>query len=379
MLCANCQTELLKNESEFGTYYECPNCPGILISFYTLKISRINQLFLKEKLRAAKKDISISGISCPSCEHDLSRQDDVSGANMMFCRNCDMIWTDQESFDKFPKSDKPVVKDKISTVKKSLSEEEKEDLIIAMAAEQSSLYTRNSSSFLGNIEGPKDIVAGLFSLPIEEDGKFFDYYSLITWAMVGLFLLLFIVTRFDLRNSMMLLGYIPDQWSRGFGLPVLSSFAMHADFWHFFSNSYFLMLFGDNVENAIGRVKYLILVLISHISGLLLHTFLDPNGHIPLVGASAGISGVIAFYCLVYPKKKIGWVLRFWFYFYKIKLPAWSFLAIWLLIQFIIAKLQISGGSSVSALGHLGGVFIGVIAAFLYKRNDWNWNKESAL
>lgn len=375
MLCANCGTELLKNESEFGIYYECPGCPGILISYYTLKSSRVNQLFLKEKLIAAKKDISISGISCPSCEHDLSSQDDPNGANMMFCRNCDMIWTDKDSFDKFPKSDKPIIKGKISTKNKSLTEAEKDDLIIAMANEQAGLHTQNRNPYLGNIEGPKDIVAGIFSLPIEEDGKFFDYYSLITWSLVGLFLILYIVTRFDLRNSLMILGFIPDQWSRGFGLPILTSFSMHVDFWHFFSNSYFLMLFGDNVENAIGRIKYLILILVAHLSGVILHALMDPKGDVPLVGASAGISGVVAFYCLVYPKKKIGWVLRFWFYFYKIKFPAWTFLAIWLVLQFMMAKLQIAGRSSVSSLGHLGGVFVGVIAAYLYKRNDWKWNK----
>jgi len=375
MLCANCGTELLKNESEFGSYYECPDCPGILISFYTLKSSRVNQLFLKEKLMAAKKDISISGISCPSCEHDLSRQDDAEGANMLFCRNCDMIWTDQGSFDKFPKSDKPIVIGKPANKARTLSEDEKEDLIMAMANEQAGFNSNNSSSHFGNIDGPKDIVAGLFSLPVEEDGKFFDHYSLMTWSLVGFFLILYIVTRFDLRNSLMMLGYIPNQWSRGFGLPILSSFAMHANFWHFFSNSYFLMLFGDNVEHAIGRVKYLILIFIAHLSGVLLHTWMDPSGNIPLVGASAGISGIVAFYCLVYPKKRIGWVLRFWFYFYKIKMPAWSFLAIWLILQFMMAHMQMAGRSSVSALGHIGGVIVGAIAAYLYKRKDWTWNK----
>ena len=186
----------------------------------------------------------------------------------------------------------------------------------------------------------------------------------------------YILSRQDYPDSMQMLGYIPDDWRRTFGFTTITSFLTHSNFWHLFGNCYFLLIFGDNVENEIGKVKYVFLILGAHFTGLLLHTLLDPIGSTPLVGASAGISGIIAFYCIAYPKQKISWVIRFWFYFYKIKFHAWLYLVLWLLMQFFIAYRQIAGRSNISALAHLGGVLVGIIAVTIFKHNKRNLPKK---
>ena len=83
----------------------------------------------------------------------------------------------------------------------------------------------------------------------------------------------------------------------------------------------------------------------------------------PLVGASAGISGVIAYYAITFPQVRLGFLWRFYFYFRWFRIPAWAALILFVLVQLLGVWLQTRGFSNVSALGHLGGLAVGVAAA----------------
>jgi membrane associated rhomboid family serine protease len=90
-------------------------------------------------------------------------------------------------------------------------------------------------------------------------------------------------------------GFIPGQWTRHGGLTLITSFFLHGGVFHLLSNMYFLVVFGDHVEDNLGRKRYLLLLAGSHLAGMLLHGTMDPRSDVPLVGASAGISGVLAY------------------------------------------------------------------------------------
>ena len=156
-------------------------------------------------------------------------------------------------------------------------------------------------------------------------------------------------------------GFIPNQWSRHGGLTVLTSFFLHAGLVHMISNLYFFLVFGDNVEDHLGRVRFLLLLAGAHVAGTILHGAFDPRGGIPCVGASAGIAGVIAYYAVVFPHAKLGLMIR------------WCWLrisAIWALVlytglQLLGAWMQLEGFSNVSCLAHLGGLAVGVVAGLV--------------
>ena len=127
------------------------------------------------------------------------------------------------------------------------------------------------------------------------------------------------------------------------------------------SNAYFLLVFGDNVEEHLGPVFYLPLLLGAHLAGLALHAAGNPGDATPLVGASAGIAGVIACYAVLYPKARLGFL--FWWYGFFTRwllMPAWGALILYILVQIFGAAMQIRGFSRVSYLGHLGGLAFGV-------------------
>jgi membrane associated rhomboid family serine protease len=109
------------------------------------------------------------------------------------------------------------------------------------------------------------------------------------------------------------------------------------------------------VEDYLGRWKFAGLLLLSTLGGDILALLLDPRSGLPSVGASAGISGVLAFYALEFARTRLTFFYRFgWF-----AMPAWGAFVLWILLQVIIAVEQLSGLSQVSGLAHLGGAAVG--------------------
>ncbi len=159
--------------------------------------------------------------------------------------------------------------------------------------------------------------------------------------------------------------FIPTEWYRVGGATLIASFFLHAGVWHLVGNTYFLVVFGDNVEDQLGWKRFAFLLLVAHIAGVAAHGLIDPRSSVPLIGASAGISGVIAYYAVAFPKARLG--VLFFFLFW-LRLPAYAWLVLWGLFQLLTAHAQLAGTTNVSALGHLGGAAVGFVAALVVRR-----------
>jgi membrane associated rhomboid family serine protease len=195
----------------------------------------------------------------------------------------------------------------------------------------------------------------------------------VTWTLVAVMSLVtwWVMRSPDTQTLVDALGLVPDRPFRMAGLTFVTSFFVHGGVWHLVGNAYFLLVFGAPVEGILGRARYGLLLAAAALCGALAHAALDPRGTVPLVGASAGISGVIAFLVLRFPRARMGfffWRLRWardasggpW-----IRIPAWVWFAGWLAANALGAVSQRSGCTNVSAIGHLGGVAVGVAA--------WAW------
>jgi membrane associated rhomboid family serine protease len=177
-----------------------------------------------------------------------------------------------------------------------------------------------------------------------------------TWILAGAVTFVSVVGFADLSGVVARFGLVPAEAWRSYGATFVSSFFLHGGVVHLLGNLYFLLVFGDDAEDRLGVSRLLVLVFTAAMAGAALHVLVDPRSEVPVIGASAGISGVLVFYALSFPRARLAIVGPFWRW---IRLPAAAYLGLWLLIQGLGAWQQVTGPSSVSHVGHLGGAAAG--------------------
>ena len=151
-------------------------------------------------------------------------------------------------------------------------------------------------------------------------------------------------------------------------LPFFTSMFLHGGWLHLVGNMWFLWIFGDNVEDMLGPVRYLAFYLICGLAAGATHYFLSPTSNLPTVGASGAIAGVLGGYAVLFPGARVLTLVPLGFIFRLIEMPAWVLLGIWLLIQAVsgFATLGAAGGG-VAWGAHVGGFVTGLILVRLFR------------
>ena len=151
-------------------------------------------------------------------------------------------------------------------------------------------------------------------------------------------------------------------------LPLVTSMFLHAGFAHILGNMLFLWIFGDNVEAAFGHFAYLIFYFFCGIGAGLVHIAFNYHSHIPALGASGAISGVLGAYIVLEPTNRILTLI----FIFVVRVPAAIILGGWFLMQFLMgvnslgSSVNLNGGVAVWA--HIGGFLLGVIIALMARR-----------
>jgi len=144
-------------------------------------------------------------------------------------------------------------------------------------------------------------------------------------------------------------------------LPVyfnfFSSMFMHGDIMHIFGNMLFLFIFGDNLENMLGHIRYLVFYLLCGFAAAAAQIIMGPDSIIPMLGASGAISGVLGGYLLLFPSRPV----RALIFNMITTVPAFVAIGIWIVYQLVLGYLTPSGGGGVAYAAHIGG-FIGGLA-----------------
>jgi membrane associated rhomboid family serine protease len=147
-------------------------------------------------------------------------------------------------------------------------------------------------------------------------------------------------------------------------LTLVTYMFLHGGWLHLTGNMLFLWVFGDNIEDAMGHLRFVMFFLMCGIFAAVVHTYMMPHSDLPLIGASGAVAGVIAAYLILHPKVKV-WVLALWRVPIKIT-AAWA-LGIWILAQF--ANLLLEGEEAVAWWAHVGGLVAGgVLILFMRRR-----------
>jgi len=150
-------------------------------------------------------------------------------------------------------------------------------------------------------------------------------------------------------------------------LTVLTSMFLHGSFAHVGLNMLTLWIFGNNVEDALGRVRYLLFYLLSGVAAALAQTLssaITGDLFLPMVGASGAIAGVLAGYMLLYPHSR---VLTFIPPFWLVRIPAGFFIGFWFALQLLAVFLGGGGGGGVAFMAHVGGFVAGFVLLRLWR------------
>lgn len=222
--------------------------------------------------------------------------------------------------------------------------------------------------------------------------------SIVTATIIGLNVLTWLVVQgagseFPLAKSVCELGLIPGELTGslpvgtrfpiGRGLVCLTdpgrqashlitSMFLHGSWMHLLGNMWFLWLFGNNVEDSMGRLRFAVFYLSTGLAAAFGQIVTNPNSVIPMVGASGAISGVMGAYLILYPRVKVYVLVPIFIFFTSIALPAWMMLGYWFLIQFVSGLL--SAGDEMGGVAfwaHIGGFVAGIVLIKFFTRDDY--------
>lgn len=195
----------------------------------------------------------------------------------------------------------------------------------------------------------------------------------VTRALIAVNVAAFLVTWWLEKNGVTWIGagygMVPARLSvdpPGEAIKIFTSMFLHADFMHLLWNMVFLHIFGDNVEDALGRFRYLAYYFLGGVAGAVAQHMIDPFGTIPMVGASGAIAGVLGGYLVLYPRAPVGLlnpVILLWLIMGPVLiLPAWAVVGWWFLGN-VAGGLATLGGheTGTAFFAHLGGFIAGLL------------------
>lgn len=290
-------------------------------------------------------------VKCPSCRKSMGRSRPVidgSTVSLDTCRACQLVWFDAgEATQVLTEPDA-----------EDLSPEEREKQQ-TMIVEMIKLRGETRKNQLP--QDSRSVFAAL-GLPVEHKTQFLLVRPIVTWIAAALIAFLFLCPVLTIEAW----GFVPSETGRKIGLTLFVPFLLHASWMHVLSNLYFLLVFGDDVEVALGRLKYAGLLLGGTLIGNAFHGICTGSPAVAAVGASSGISAVLVFYAMAFPNHRIGllsfWSARYW------HVSARGTLLFWVGAQLV-------GGwfwqpvelATVSPMAHVGGAAGGLLIW-------WRWH-----
>lgn len=152
--------------------------------------------------------------------------------------------------------------------------------------------------------------------------------------------------------------------------PFLSYMFLHGGFIHLIGNMWYLWIFGDNIEDMLGRFRFAVFYLICGIGSAVVHVYFNSQSSVPCIGASGAIAGILGAYTITFPRAKVLVILPLFIIWPLIELPAVFVLGFWFFIQFLSGATSITAieGSGVAWWAHVGGFILGIILIKIFSR-----------
>ncbi len=212
-----------------------------------------------------------------------------------------------------------------------------------------------------------------------------QHFPFAVWALVAVNVYVFIrelaLPPDSTEQFIYLFGLVPARftqpgWAARVGFPhtywpFFSTMFLHGGWLHIIGNMWVLWIFGDNVEDRMGPVRFLIFYLLCGLAAGVVHVLTNPGSRVPAVGASGAIAGVMAAYFVLFPRARIVAMFPILFYPVFFQVPAFLYLGFWFLTQFFSGTLAIATHREVSGIAwwaHIGGFGAGILTFALFLR-----------
>jgi membrane associated rhomboid family serine protease len=189
----------------------------------------------------------------------------------------------------------------------------------------------------------------------------------VTFTLIAINVLVFLwyftsLSEWDTQRLFLAWGLVPARLMSGEGLEtVATSMFLHAGWMHLGGNMLFLWIFGDNLEEEMGHLGFLIFYLVCGAAAGLAQALPDPGALTPMVGASGAIAGVMGGYLLLFPKARVDVLFIFIIFFRIFAIPAWIVLGIWLALQIFSGVATPTDAGGVAYWAHVGGFVAGLV------------------
>jgi membrane associated rhomboid family serine protease len=210
-------------------------------------------------------------------------------------------------------------------------------------------------------------------IPIRDTNRSKNY-PVVNNALIGINVLFFVVELLQgprMNQFIFTYGLVPARYSvpqiGAYFTPfqqvaaLVSFMFLHGGFWHILGNMWSLYIFGDNVEDRLGPLRYLVFYLLCGWLSGLTHLVFNWHSHVPTIGASGAIAGVMGAYLFLYPSSRILTLIPIFFIPYFIEIPAFFFLGIWFLLQFFSAAGSRGDMGGIAWWAHVGGFVFGIL------------------
>lgn len=208
-------------------------------------------------------------------------------------------------------------------------------------------------------------VAAMFPIRDHNPSLRTPYVTYVLLALnIGIYLAGFVLWQTDSALSSLYYNYamIPARIANGENYTsLITSVFLHGGFWHLAGNMLFLWIFGDNIEDKMGHIPFLIFYLAGGAAADLAQFAADPWSPVPTIGASGAIAAVMGGYLLLFPRAKIDILLIFIIFFRVFTIPAWVTLGLWFAFQLINGVASDVSGGGVAYWAHAGGFVIGIV------------------
>lgn len=354
LVCPHCQERLEGRHNEYGLYYACARCAGRAVGLGVLRRTMLKPA-VNRMWQAAGDAARPTSARCPACRKAMLYAPVEGGAERVevdVCRRCHLVWFDVGEHERLP-APPPAPAETLSPHARTAAALLRVEMLARRADDE--------SEFSGEMpdEWWKWIPA-LFGLPVEQQAPGMTRLPVLTWFLAAALILCGVLAATSADDLAQEFGFIPAYPLRWGGLTLLTYIFIHGGAWHLASNLYFLLTFGDDVEERLGRPRFALLLLASAVLGALAHALLEPRADIPLVGVSGGVSGLLVYYSLQFPRARIAFLIRHYYFGRWLTMPAWFAFILWMLLQFAGMWLQVAGFGQVSAAAHLGGVAAGI-------------------
>jgi membrane associated rhomboid family serine protease len=211
----------------------------------------------------------------------------------------------------------------------------------------------------------------------------------VNWIIIGInaVIFLFEVSLSDegLNRLIGILGVTPRALLQNPALESLTLFSsmfLHGGWMHLISNMWILFIFGDNIEDRMGRFRYLAFYLLCGVVAALTQVFTAPLSMVPMIGASGAISGISGAYILLFPRARVLTLVPIFFFFTFIEIPALIYLGFWFLLQLFNGLFALSFMGRLGSMGgvawwaHIGGFVAGLVLVKVFERRRARYGRD---